>query len=185
MASENSMLSRLMLSALLIAASACGGGAFKGTNGRKSPGPAAPAKVASSLDLEFVSANALFKNCLYYSLDSGEMRLYGCNHTTKLASLSLTAEGGKCLEPRFELKSYAPVDSSACIKKLKADPQAVCDYQTNPIKTTIIGESINVVMTVSKDGKKRTYSFEDSYDNDINDYIFTATSKNGDFCSGK
>ncbi len=179
------MLSRFMLPVLLITASACGGGTFKGKNGRKSPAPAQPAKVAASLDLEFVSANALFKNCLYYSLGSEDLQLYGCNRAAKLSALSLTVESTKCLEPRFVLKSYAPLNSAACIKKLKADPGATCDYQANPIKTTVVGEAINVVMTLSKDAKKRTYSYEDSFDNDINDFIFTATAKNVDYCAAK
>ena len=179
------MLSRFLLPVLLIAASACGGGSFKGKDGRKSPSPPQPAKVAASLDLEFVSASALFKNCLYYSLGSEDMQLYGCNRAAKLSTLSLTVDGSKCLEPQFVLKSYAPINSAACIKKLKANPGATCDYQTSPIKTTVVGEGINVVMTLSKDAKKRTYSYEDSFDNDINDFIFTATTKNVDYCAAK
>jgi hypothetical protein len=40
-------------------------------------------------------------------------------------------------------------------------------------------------MTLSEDAKKRTYSYEDSFDNDINDFIFTATAKNVDYCTSK
>lgn len=173
------MLPQLLLSVLVF--TACSGGAFKGSNKKK---PSEPAIGTSSLKLEYISASALYKNCLYYAVGDEPLTLYGCNHGPASQPLTRELKGLSCVKTNFELRTYHPVDLAKCIASMKIDANANCEFQNEVSSVAAIGTSPEFVVTSSKDDKTRTYAFEDSKDNDRNDYIFSVTTTST-FCPVK
>jgi hypothetical protein len=162
------MLPHMLLSVLVL--SACSGGAFKGSNKKK---PSEPAVGSVTLKLEYISANALYKNCLYYSVGEEAMALYGCNHGPAPQPITRTLSGLACVKTNFELRTYHPVNLAKCIATTKVDPNGECEFKAEPASVIVAGTTPSFVVTNSKDDKTRTYAFEDSKDNDRNDYIFS------------
>ena len=175
------MLPQLLLSVLVF--TACSGGAFKGSNKRK---PSEPGVATSSFKLEYISASALYKNCLYYSIGDEPLALYGCNHGPATQPLVRDLKGLGCVNTNFELRTYHPIDLATCIAITKRDANANCEFKNEVSSVAVVGvgagASSGFVVTGSKGDKTRTYAFEDSTDNDKNDYVFSVSTTSS-FCS--
>jgi hypothetical protein len=170
------MLPQMLLSVLVL--TACSGGAFKGSNKKK---PSEPVVGNVTLKLEYISASALYQNCLYYSIGDEPLALYGCNHGPATQPMIRTINGLGCIKANFELRTHHPVNMAQCIAKTKIDANADCEFENQPASVAVAGSSAGFTVTNSKDDKTRTYAFEDSKDNDRNDYIFSITTTSS-FC---
>jgi len=162
---------------LLLVVTACNSISLFGFNGfgPKKPKPVA-GRVTVNLQINQLNSRALDKNCLYYAIGDEPLRQYGCNHETKPLPITREVAPSDCIKVELELRSYLPQDTNSCISLIREESEARCDYESEPFQVIKVGKSNRVKIIKSSDDRTKTFTFEDSKDNDFDDYVFSLSS---------
>jgi hypothetical protein len=122
---------------------------------------------------------------VYYSVGTEAFRKFGCNHEASPENIKRVFLSAPCLPIRLEIKSFAPLNASACAAALQQNQNAICEYSSTPFVTVNPFDSSELSskarVTLSDANRSMLVAYEDSVDNDYNDFVFSIRSTVG-FC---
>ena len=130
-----------------------------------------------SLTVTLTKGDALYKTCLYISVNGLDYDKVSCNKgepNPPLTTYKKSVLKAKCTEVSLKVDVFLPVNRQTCIDAIQADrANHSCDYQTEPNLSEIYGASQRYQYELSSESPTiHLFRFEDGDDADFREYQF-------------